>query len=130
MANAEEASPQMAHSVQALAARWSQVMKDYRFLTSAEFRGKPAGRETERLLKVEHDGAVLYPEFQFDEAGQVRRVILELVSLAENTDWSEQSLVLWLVTPTGFLDDEKPIEHLGDPERILAGVRSRFEQSW
>lgn len=129
MADAE-ISPQMAHSIQALDDRWSQVMKDYRFLTSTELHGMPAGRDTARLLKVEHDGAVLYPEFQFDETGQVPPVILELISLAESNDWSEQSLLLWLATPTGFLDDEKPVAHLDDPERILAGARRRFEQSW
>jgi hypothetical protein len=120
----------MAHSIDASAERWRQVMKDYRFLTSAELDGMPAGRDTARLLTVEHDGTVFYPEFQFDETGEVRPVILELINVAKSNDWSEQTLILWCVTATGYFDDEPPVNHLDDPERILAGARSRFEQSW
>lgn len=123
-------SPQMAHSAQASADRWRQVMKDYRFLASEELDGTPASLCEANLLRVEHDGAVLYPEFQLDEAGNMRPVILELKSLAKKYDWSERSLFLWVVTPTGFFDDESPASHLDEPEWILAGARSRFEQSW
>lgn len=125
-----EASPQMAHSIEASAERWRQVLRDYRFLTRAELDRMPSGRDTAHLLKFEHDGAVLYPEFQFNEAGQLLPVIPELMSLAKNNDWSERSLILWCVTATGYLDDEAPVDHLDNPDRILACARSRFEQSW
>jgi hypothetical protein len=125
-----EISPQMARSVEASAERWRQVMKDYRFLTRAELDGMRAGRVASHLLKVEHDGASLYPEFQFNAAGELLPVIPELMNLAKSNDWSEQSLILWLVTPTGYFDDEAPIKHLDEWDRILAGASSRFEQSW
>lgn len=123
-------SPQMAHSIETSAERWRQVMKDYRFLTRAELDGMRVGRVASHLLKVEHDGAALYPEFQFNAAGELLPVIPELMNLAKSNDWSEQSLILWLVTATGYFDDEAPIKHLDEWDRILAGASSRFEQSW
>lgn len=137
----EPVSPQMARSVQASINRWRQVMKDYRFLTSTEageLLGSRSGnrslashrRSKNELLGVKHGNAVLYPEFQFDEAGDVRPVIPKLISLAKEYDWSEQSLILWLVTPTGYFDDEPPVKYLDDTDRILAGAHSRFEPAW
>ncbi|KRF06338.1 hypothetical protein ASH00_08850 [Arthrobacter sp. Soil782] len=81
-----EISPQMAHSIEAKAQRWRQVMKNYRFLTRAELEGVRHGRVASHLLKVEHDGAALYPEFQFSAAGELLPVIPELLNLAKSHD--------------------------------------------
>lgn len=120
-------SPQMVRSVQASADRWRQVVTDYRFLVDEELEDMPAGLSEENLLRVEHNRTVIYPDFQFDPAGNVHPVIPELKSLAKKYDWSERSLFLWLVTPTGYFDDDAPVNHLDQPEWILAGARSRFE---
>lgn len=137
----ELVSPQMARSVQARVNRWRRVMKEYRFLSgeeATELLGSQQGdwslasrrRSEGKLLGVKQGNAVLYPEFQFDETGDVRPVIHELIALAKENNWSEQSLILWLVTPTGYFDDEAPVKCLDDPDRILAGARSRFKTSW
>lgn len=123
-------SMQMAQSIKASTDRWNQMMKDHRFLTKPELDDMPAGQTEGNFLKVGDGSTALYPEFQFDKAGQVHPVIPQLISLAKNNDWSERSLILWLVTPTGYFDDESPANHLNEPERILAGAHSRFEQSW
>lgn len=123
----EPVSPQMARSVQASTNRWRKVMKDYRFLTNTEAGELLGSRSTNRslasrrrsegnLLGVKHGNAVLYPEFQFDESGDVRPVIPKLISLSKEYDWSEQSLILWLTAPTGYFDDEPPVKHLNDPD--------------
>lgn len=134
-------SPQMARSIQASANRWRQVMTEHRFLSSkeaSELLGSQTGSRSlashrwskGELLGVKHGTAVVYPEFQFGESGQVYPVIPKLISLAKEYGWSEQSLILWLVTPTGYFDDEPPIAHLNDPDRILAGALSRLKKSW
>ncbi|GAA1134266.1 hypothetical protein [Arthrobacter flavus] len=137
----EPVSPQMARSVQASINRWRHVMKDYRFLTSTEageLLGSRSGnrslashrRSKGEVLGVKHGNAFLYPEFQFDGTGDICPVIPRLITLADEHDWSEQGLILWLVTPTGYFDDEPPVKHLDDPDRIMAGARSRFEPAW
>lgn len=123
-------SPQMARSIKASTDRWHQAMKDHRFLNGAELDDMPVDRGEGKVLRVGEGDAALYPEFQFDGAGQVRPVILDLISLEKNADWSMQSLVLWLMTPTGAFDDEAPVNHLDEPEKILAAAHSRFGQSW
>lgn len=79
---------------------------------------------------MKQGNAVLYPEFQFDDTGEVRPFIPELIELASENSWSEQSLILWLVIPTGCFEDQPPVRYLNDPERVLAGARGRFMPSW
>lgn len=137
----EPVSPPMARSMQASISRSRRVMKDYRFLTSTEAGEVLGSRSGSRSLASHHrlegklvgvrDGTrVLYPEFQFDEAGHVYPVIPKLISLAKSHDWSEPSVVLWLVTPTGYFDDKPPVQCLNDLDRILAGASSGFNTSW
>lgn len=72
------------------------------------------------LIAVHRGGRVLYPGFQVSPAGEVRAVIADLLWAAEAAGRSQTALILWLTSPAGDLDGQRPVDLLDDPERVLA----------
>ena len=91
---------------------------------------KAAERRT--LLVVQHEGAILVPTFQLDEAGEVREELLAVLEplLASVDPWRSW---IWLTTPAGLLGGAVPHEAARDPEElpvvqhaaVLMGERAR-----
>lgn len=76
---------------------------------------KAAERRT--LLLVQHEGAILVPTFQLDEAGEVRAELLTVLEplLASVDPWRAW---IWLTTPAGLLGGAVPHEAARDPEEL------------
>jgi hypothetical protein len=76
---------------------------------------KAAERRT--LLVVGHEGAVLVPSFQLDEAGEVRTELLTVLEplLASVDPWRAW---IWLTTPAALLGGAVPHEAARDPEEL------------
>jgi hypothetical protein len=76
---------------------------------------KAAERRT--LLLVQHEGTILVPSFQLDEAGEVREELLTVLEplLAAVDPWRAW---IWLTTPAGLLGGAVPHEAARDPEEL------------
>lgn len=76
---------------------------------------KAAERRT--LLLVQHEGAILVPTFQLDDAGEVRAELLTVLEplLASVDPWRAW---IWLTTPAGLLGGAVPHEAARDPEEL------------
>ncbi|GIN05497.1 hypothetical protein Pve01_71550 [Planomonospora venezuelensis] len=76
---------------------------------------KAAERRT--LLVVGHEGAVLVPSFQLDEAGEVRTELLTVLEplLVSVDPWRAW---IWLTTPAALLGGAVPHEAARDPEEL------------
>lgn len=76
---------------------------------------KAAERRT--LLVVGHEGAVLVPSFQLDEAGEVRTELLTVLEplLVSVDPWRAW---IWLTTPVALLGGAVPHEAARDPEEL------------
>jgi hypothetical protein len=72
---------------------------------------KAAERRT--LLVVGHEGAILVPTFQLDEAGEVRTELLTV--LASVDPWR---VWIWLTSPVALLGGAVPHEVARDPEEL------------
>jgi hypothetical protein len=76
-------------------------------------------RAAGRVLGVEWSGRVVFPAFQFTAGGQPRPVIaavLEHLRAAGLDDWQT---ALWFSSPTGWLDDRRPVDVLdGEPGAV------------
>jgi hypothetical protein len=91
---------------------------------------KAAERRT--LLVVQHEGEILVPAFQLDDAGEVREELLAVLEplLASVDPWRTW---IWLTTPAGLLGGAVPHEAARDPEElpvvqhaaVLMGERAR-----
>ena len=76
---------------------------------------KAAERRT--LLVVGHEGAILVPTFQLDEAGEVRTELLTVLEplLASVDPWR---VWIWLTSPVALLGGAVPHEVARDPEEL------------
>ncbi|TFB47270.1 hypothetical protein [Cryobacterium tagatosivorans] len=137
-------SPQLARSLQATAAVWRQVKAEFGLLTSSEVaailgtdpsNGKyvSSKQAANEIVGVLRGRGYLFPGFQFDrDRGTVLPVIARLIELAHANQWDEESLILWMQSPsTSFEDEARPVDHLrDDPDAVLAAARTAFEAVW
>jgi hypothetical protein len=119
-----------------LDARWRDIESRWGLL-DAETVARAAGsrasnprayaanqRRQRRLLGVRRGGRVLFPGFQFDSHGQPRPVIADLAHLLLDAGWREDSILLWLASPTGGLSGQTPADILdAEPDRVLRAAQ-------
>lgn len=52
---------------------------------------------------------------------RIRPLFKDLKEIASEYDWSGQSVVLWMTSPTTFFADHgRPVEHTLEPAKIIA----------
>jgi hypothetical protein len=81
------------------------------------------------LLAVERGGAYVYPGFQF-ESGHVAPVVRALVVLAHEVRWTQNELVVWLCSPSGYFGGDRPVEHLDEAEELVEKARDEATVEW
>ncbi|EIF28511.1 hypothetical protein BCh11DRAFT_03930 [Burkholderia sp. Ch1-1] len=78
----------------------------------------------------------LYPDFQFDRSGAIRKDVAGLLAVMPGEDdgggWRR---TFWLYSPHALLDDRTPAEiFIDDPTRVIAVAREEFlgdcEATW
>ncbi|OAJ52498.1 hypothetical protein A6V36_13910 [Paraburkholderia ginsengiterrae] len=70
----------------------------------------------------------LYPDFQFDSSGDIRKDVAELLAVLPGEDdrggWRR---TFWLYSPHALLDDRAPAEmFMDDPMRVITVAREEF----
>jgi|SRR5690625_518280 len=135
------ASPSLARAVQAQQNMYDSMAAEFGLLTSAEAADRmgsravarrnaaAAARRAGKLVAVRRGRYLMYPGFQFDSAG-IRIVIAELVAIASEHDWDEISLITWLIAPTTYLDGQRPVDIIDEPDRLVVLAREAFGISW
>jgi hypothetical protein len=133
-------SPQLARSLHATKLVWERMEAEFGLLTDSE-AAKVLGVTSTDLIRLGHSGRIIavkrgpsvrYPGFQFDRAGRsILPVIEPLVAVARESGWSNESLTLWMLGPTTSFDEEdRPADHLHEPELLLAAAHSHMEAVW
>jgi hypothetical protein len=142
-ASPDVVSPQLARSLQATENMWRSIATEFGLLTSgqvAELLGaRPSNRKLAARRRAAHQiagvvrrNAVVYPGFQFDQThGTIIPVMARLIELAAANNWSEADLLLWLCSPTTAFDSEdRPVDHLEQPDAVLRAAKNQFEAQW
>ena len=141
--NPEPVSPELARSLQAEENWWRKIERELPSLTSAEaaelMGAKPTNRNfassqraAGKLLGYTRRHAARFPKFQFDLAkGSILPVIPQLIAVARDLKTTDEDLVLWLAAPSSmFAEQDRPVDHLNDPDRLLAAARTEFGAIW
>ena len=84
-----------------------------------------------RLLAIELGGVQMYPGFQFDyESGLVKPVVADLVKLAHEVNWAHDDFVVWLCSPCGYFNGDRPVDHLHEHDDLLEKARNAATVEW
>jgi hypothetical protein len=87
-------------------------------------------RKEKRLFGVPHQGHTIYPAFQFDDAGQLRTVIGEVLERLPTEHMSAWEVALWWTAPNGWLHGRRPVDLMeGDPGALPPAAARLAEPS-
>lgn len=136
-------SPQMARSLQAAENIWRRIENEYGLLTSVEVAELLGSRKPNRSTAstLRNEGSIVgimrgnsyrFPGFQFNaDQGAVVPIMPRLIALARENKRSDEDLVFWLTSPSSFFaEQDRPVDHISEDERLLAAARDQFEGSW
>jgi hypothetical protein len=137
----EFVSPSLARSIQAEIIRIREIGRDYGLLPEHTVRAELDLSGTDplpRLFAVSYREQKLYPAFLFEPSAespnkrQVRPFVAELAKLADKHEWTESSMVHWLVSPTTWFapGGEAPVDYLHEPAKILIAFESTAGIEW
>ena len=87
-----------------------------------------AWRTAGRALAVEWHGRTVYPAFQFGADGQPRPVIGAALAHLHRAGLSDWQAALWFTSPTGWLDDRRPVDLLDDDPAAVEAAAARFDE--
>lgn len=137
------AEPAVARAVQAERNLYDRIDAEFGLLTSAEAGRRLGSRSTAprnlavatrrkgALLALTRGHQTLFPGFQFGADGRPLAVIRTLRDLADETRWSENSVVQWLCAPTTYLSGQRPVDLLANsPERVVDAARRAWTVQW
>lgn len=136
-------SPQTARSLQAAENIWRSIAREFGMPTSVEVAEILGSRKPNRSIAstLRNEGNIVgvmrgnsyrFPGFQFDaEKGTVVPVMPKLIALARENGRSDEDLAFWLTSPSSFFhEQDRPVDHMGEEDRVLAAARDQFEGTW
>ena len=136
-------SPQLARSLQATENAWREMSEEFGLLSSTELSRAVGSSSPNRsyasdqrnagnLLAVKRPGGMKYPGFQIDpHEHTIRPVMRPLLATAVQAGRSEAGLALWMISPNGYLDGDRPVDRLdSDPESVVKAAADSFSVKW
>ena len=142
-ASPDVVSPQLARALQATENMWRSIAAEFGLLTSGQVAERlgasPSNRTLAARRRAAHQiagvvrrNAVVYPGFQLDRThGTIIPMMARLIELAAANGWSEENLLLWLCSPTTAFDaEDRPVDHLEQPDAVLRAAKNQFEARW
>ncbi|MCO4251548.1 hypothetical protein [Pseudarthrobacter raffinosi] len=135
-------SPQLARSVAATESAWRELEAEFGLLSSlqvSELVGSKSPNRSYaseqhakgRLIAVKRPGGLRYPGFQIDRSEHtIRPVMADLIRVAGDAGRSEASLALWMTSRTGYLDGDRPVDQLSQPDKVVEAARQSFNVQW
>lgn len=136
------ASPQLARAVQAEQNLYEKVEREFGLLSTAEVGTRMGSRSSAkrnaaldarsagRLVALRRGRYLLFPGFQFAADGSPLPVVGVLAAISRRLGRSETGLIQWLCSPSGYLDGDRPVDHLDEPELVISVANNAFEVSW
>ena len=87
------------------------------------------------LLAIRRGNRLKFPGFQFTDDGSPLPAIAVLRRLSTQHDWAESDVFLWLVTPSGRLDNVRPVDVLRSgvadaPDQVVRAADLEMSTEW
>lgn len=108
-----------------LDALYRKIEADYGYVS-------PVHGETPGPIHYRRLGRAVFPGFQFEKIGgkfgRVRKVVLDLITLARHRAVSDEDLIVWMCERNDFFYGGRPADLLaGEPDHVLYKFRLSFQ---
>lgn len=136
-------SPELAQGLAATENAWRDMEAEFGLLTAQQVAERCGSRAKGRsslahdkrragqLFGIARLNATLFPGFQIDPTGTIRPVIARLVKIIKERGRTEEDLAQWMCLPSGYLDDARPVDLLGQQDdAIVAAAEGHFGVQW
>jgi hypothetical protein len=87
-----------------------------------------AWRAAGRALAVDWHGRTVFPAFQFTDDGQPRPAIAAVLPHLHRAGLSDWQAALWFTSPTGWLDEQRPVDLLDSDPTGVETAAAQFDQ--
>jgi hypothetical protein len=87
-----------------------------------------AWRTAGRVIALDWNGRSVFPAFQFGADGHPRPVIAAVLGHLRRAGLSDWQAALWFTNPTGWLEDQRPVDVLEDDPAAVENAAARFDQ--
>lgn len=123
-------SPQYARSLEAERYWWRRIESEHTFVDATQKEAELI--RVGRLLGHHHGGTYRRPAFQFDaDTSEVLPVVTALLGAIRGYQVPADEVIMWLCTPSAYFEEQdEPVNHLHDPEGVLAAAHTRFGAQW
>lgn len=135
-------SPEQVSRAHATESAWRSIDREFGLLTAVEVAQRCGSESTGRssyasdarrggrLLGVKRLNRYLYPSFQLGPTGP-RAVVAKLKRAGDRLEVGEEAILLWMTAPTTWWNEEsRPVDHLDDPEGVVAAFTSHYGSIW
>lgn len=86
--------------------------------------------ESGQLLCVHYEGRARFPGYQFTGTS-VREVVAALLALGKRNGIPSWDFCYWMISRSSmFPAHDRPMDHLDEPDQLLAAARYEFEAIW
>ncbi|NJC24419.1 hypothetical protein BJ994_003495 [Arthrobacter pigmenti] len=121
---------------------WREIEDEFGMLTAAEVADKVGSKAKARngyaldkrkaggLIGVERLNSIVYPGFQFTSTGTILSAVPRLVNIIKEHAKSEEGLVQWLCSPSGYLEGDRPVDHMDDIEAVVGAAQGHYGVEW
>lgn len=116
---------------------WRDIEARYGLLTSTDVASAAGSRSSNpseyaaglrrhnRVIATRRARRLLFPGFQFTHDGRPRPEIKPVIEVFRDSDWDDDSIILWFTAPNGYLDDDEPLHRLDrTPDAVLEAARN------
>ncbi|MFB0835672.1 hypothetical protein ACX8Z9_04525 [Arthrobacter halodurans] len=118
------------HRADITEAAWTAIDKEFGLLTADEVVVQCGPDAPVHLLAVKRPEGLRYPRFQLGDTGPLP-VLGDLRAAAGTLGVQDESLLLWMTAPTTWWDEEdRPVDHLDDPDTTVQAFRSHYGAEW
>lgn len=110
---------------------WRRLEQKYGIISTVEYGQKHSKAENistyasrhrgdKKIVGARRRGTMVLPAYQFDDSLRPLPAMEHVIRTLDSGGWSEDSICLWMVSPTGWLEDRPPADVIGaDPEAVI-----------
>lgn len=87
-------------------------------------------RSSQTPISFMYREGLVFPGFQFTQSGVLQPAVTMMLENDAVAQHSGLDLALWMMSPSGYLDDARPVDCLANPRSVALAAAAHFGVIW